>query len=98
MNTSLLQLHFSKVPAGEGADALAWAEAGHRARRGAETSPALGEEALAKRNIPKRLARLFLPTRCKNTACASAGLTRALEKPQALAGIRWLVLNAFTGE
>lgn len=56
------------------------------------------EEALAKRNIPKCSARRFLPTWCKNTARASAGVTLAVEKPWALAGIRWLVLNTLTRE
>ena len=39
----------------------------------------------------------FLLLWCKSTACASAGLTPAVEKPWSLAGIRWLVLNTFTG-
>lgn len=99
VNTSLLQPRVPEVPAGEGADALARAEAGHRARRAAEPSPAPGEEALAKRNISKRLARLFfLPTWCKKTARASAGMSWALGKLWTLAGTRWLVLNTFTGE
>lgn len=98
MNISLLQFHYSKVPAGEGTDAPARTKAGYWIWRAAETSPALGEEALVKRNIPKPLVRLFffLPTWCKNTARASAGTTWAWEKLWTLAGIRWLVLNTFT--
>lgn len=53
---SWLQLHFLKVPAGEGADAPAWTKTGHHSWRAAGPSPALGEEALAKSNIPKRSA------------------------------------------
>lgn len=58
---SLLQLHFLKVPAGEGADAPAWTKRGHHSWRAAGPSPAPGEEALAKSNIPKHSVRLFLP-------------------------------------
>lgn len=54
--------------------------------------------ACGKEEHPKTLGKTPLLTWCKNTACASAGLTRAVGKPWALAGIRWLVLNTFTGE
>lgn len=75
MKTSPLQLCFSKVPAGEG-DAPAWTEAGHITWGAAEASPALGEEAWAKTNIPTCLAKTcFLPTWCKNTG----GLTQAVD-------------------
>lgn len=52
-----------------------------------------------KEEHPKTLGKTLLLSWCKNTACASAGLTQAVRrKPWALAGIRWLVLNTFTGE
>lgn len=92
---SPLQLHFLKVPAGEGADAPAWTKTGHPSWRAAGPSPALGEEAPAKSNIPKSPARFFF---AKNTARASAGLSWAEEKPWTLAGIRWVVWSTFTGE
>lgn len=92
---SPLQLHFLKAPAGEGADVPAWTKTVHPSWRAAGPSPALGEEAPAKSNIPESPARLFF---AKNTARASAGLSWAEEKPWTLAGIRWVVWSTFTGE
>lgn len=62
--------------------------------------PALGEEALAfKDEHPQMLGKtFFLLTWCKNTALASGGRSWAVEKPWTLGGIRWLLLNTFTGE
>lgn len=48
-----------------------------------------------KEQHPKTLSKTFS---AKNTACASAGLSWAEEKPWTLSGIRWVVWSTFTGE
>lgn len=84
---------FQRYPLEKRADAPARTEAGHCARRAAETSPALAGGGSGKEKHPEMLGKTFLPTWCNNTAHASAGVTLAVGKPWALAGIRWLVLK-----
>lgn len=54
------------------------------------TQPCPGKE-----QHPKTPSKTFS---AKNTACASAGLSWAEEKPWTLSGIRWVVWSTFTGE